>query len=91
MSAEARPASRWISVDGARFDLERGEWAPERGTVDGDASAARDGFLSVDGAWFDVARGAWGVPPWLAAAREPHVVPEGYASVDGALLPVEPS
>ena len=56
-----------------------------------DASAARDGFLSVDGAWFDVARAAWGVPPWLAAAREPHAVPEGYASIDGALLPVEPS
>jgi hypothetical protein len=84
--------SRWVSVDGARFDLERGQWAPVRSAAAAaDGSAVREGFVSVDGAWFNLARADWGVPPWLVAASEPHVVPEGFVSVDGALLPVEPN
>jgi len=91
MTDSERPAGRWVSVDGARFDLERGEWAPGRPAAAGDGSATRGGFVSVDGAWFDPARAEWGVPPWLVAASGAHVVPEGFVSVDGALLPVEPS
>ena len=82
---------RLVGVDGARFDLERGEWAPASPAAARDASAGRDGFVSVDGAWFDPARADWGVPPWLVAANGTHRVPEGYVSVDGALLPVEPN
>lgn len=91
MPAKENPARRWVSVDGARFDLERREWAPKRPPAGSDGAAVRDGFVSVDGAWFNPARAEWGVPPWLAAASGTHVVPEGYVSVDGALLPVEPN
>ena len=82
---------RWVSVDGARFDLGRGEWASGRPTPGNGGAAHRDGFLSVEGGWFNLARAEWGVPPWLEAAIGAHVVPEGFVSVDGALLPVEPS
>jgi hypothetical protein len=91
MSGREGPSRRWVSVDGARFDLERGEWAHAWPATAGDGSAVRDGFVSVDGAWFNLARAEWGVPPWLVVANETHVVPEGFVSVDGALLPVEPS
>lgn len=91
MLESKRPTKRWVSVDGARFDLERGEWAPKHPKPRSDGSAVRDGFVSVEGAWFNPARGEWGVPPWLAAASGTYVVPEGYVSVDGALLPVEPN
>ena len=84
-------SSRWVSVDGARFDLERGEWAPALPAAAGGGSAVRAGFVSVDGAWFNLERAEWGVPPWLVAASGTHVVPEGFASVDGALLSVEPN
>ena len=91
MMDSKRPARRWVSVDGARFDLERGEWAPARPTAAGGGAAVREGFVSVDGAWFNPGRGEWGVPPWLVAASRTYVVPEGFVSVDGALLPVEPN
>jgi hypothetical protein len=84
-------ATRWVSVDGAHFDLERGEWARARPKTGNADAAHRDGFLAVEGGWFDLARSEWGVPPWLAAANGARVVPEGFVSVDGALLPVEPS
>lgn len=91
MTESKRQARRWVSVDGARFDLERGEWAPAHPTPGNGGAALRDGFLSVEGSWFNLARAEWGVPPWLVAANGAHVVPEGFVSVDGALLPVEPS
>ena len=91
MTESERLVRRWASVDGALFDLERGEWTPTQPKPGSDGSAVRDGFVSVDGAWFDPARADWGVPPWLVAANGTHRVPEGYVSVDGALLPVEPN
>jgi hypothetical protein len=91
MSEPERPARRWVSFDGARFDLVRGTWAPARPAAGSDGAAVRDGFVSVDGGWFNLPRAEWGVPPWLVAASGAHVVPEGFVSVDGALLPVEPN
>jgi hypothetical protein len=91
MAETTMQVTRWVSVDGAHFDLERGDWAPTRPTTGNGGAARRDGFLSVEGGWFDLARAEWGVPPWLAAANGAHAVPEGFVSVDGALLPVEPS
>ena len=91
MTERERQGRRWVSVDGARFDLERGEWAHARSAAASDGSAPREGFVSVDGAWFNLGRAEWGVPPWLVAASGAHVVPEGFVSVDGALLAVEPN
>jgi hypothetical protein len=91
MTATTTQAKRWVSVDGARFDLECGEWASARPTPGNGGATPRDGFLSVEGGWFNLARAEWGVPPWLVAANGAYVAPEGFVSVDGALLPVEPS
>ena len=54
------------------------------------ASCARGGLVSVDSSWFDLARGRWGAGPRPMEGRGMFVVPDGFVSVDGALLPVEP-
>ena len=86
-------ATRWISVDGALFDLERGEWAAPLPRPAGSSGAfdAREGLVPVDGAWFDLVRAEWVAGPRPSAGSGLYAVPEGFVSVDGALLPVEPS
>jgi hypothetical protein len=86
-------AIRWGSIDGALFDLERGEWAAALPRPAGGSgiSEAREGLVAVDGAWFDLLSGEWAPGPRRTTGSGVSVVPEGFVSVDGALLPVEPS
>jgi hypothetical protein len=82
--------TRWISLDGAWFDVVSQTCGVGPSPAAGRrASTIREGFVSVDGAWFDLASGEWDPTPWPRAARAGTSVPEGFVSVDGALLPVE--
>ena len=84
-------STRWVSIDGARFDLERGKWAigqPRPAGASSDSGVPK-GLVSVDGAWFDLARGECVAGPPQRANGLTSVVPEGFVSIDGALLPVE--
>lgn len=85
--------TRSVSIDGASFDLDRGEWDARRLQPSGDshASGVREGLVSVDGGWFDLDRGGWDAGPRPRTRASIAVVPEGFVSIDGALFPLEPS
>lgn len=84
-----------VSVDGASFALVDGAWAhvPPSATTSHADSPVPDGCISIGGAWFRSIDGELRpvTAPVPAPAAPGRTIPAGYVSVDGALLPVEPS
>jgi hypothetical protein len=92
---EQRPSS----VDGGRFALIDGAWRhapnPSPPRAGAPVAALTGDFeerpLSVDGAWFARVEGEWKQVGFVAPPDRPaQPIPDGYASIDGALTRIDP-